>query len=261
MNEGDKTEFSLAEDFIGGANVKISADEFKELEQSRYTIRALRDIEDLFALVVTAFTELEKYLLTSSVVYLIDPFVEKNDMERFFDSFRDTLNLHLLTLLTAARTYEEQTCKRIGSIRKVINEFDYDPKPAFSCSFDDSFEYRVMHGLRNQSLHAQLPIDGSSFGRVRQSQDGKLGSDTPSRDRITINPYFLSCDIIKAKKFRAKTRHEVEALGLKKLDMKFLLRSYVAQLSIIHCKVRSETETVLSEALKKTPCSTRETQS
>ena len=249
--DGNETVFSLTEDFIGGINVEITLDEFNDLKQSRKIIRALRDVEDLFALVVTAFTELEKFILSSSVVYLTDPFVERNDMQRFFDRFRDTLNLHLLTILNAARAYEEQTIQRIKAIGKDSSEFDYNPKLAFSFSFDDSFEYRVMYALRNHSLHAQLPIDGLSFGKTSQSQDGVLGSDTPSRDRTTINPYFLAHDIIKSKKIKAGTREEVKKLGLGKLDMKFLVRSYIAQLSIIHCKVRSETETVLDEALKK----------
>ncbi|AXX96981.1 hypothetical protein [Profundibacter amoris] len=251
MNEdGNKTVFSLGEYIIGGANVEITLGEFNDLRQSRDIIRALRDIEDLFALVVTAFTELEKFLLSSSVVYLTDPFVEENDMERFFDRFRDTLNLHLLSLFTAARAYEEQTCQRIKEIYKANSEFKYNPKPDFSFSFDNSFEYRVMYGLRNHCLHAQLPIDGFTFGRSGQWQDGTPTWNKPSRSRITINPYFSAREIIESR-INKKVRDEVEKLDLGKLDMKYLLRNYIAQLSIIHGKIRSKTENVLGEALKK----------
>ena len=248
--DDDKTIYSLTEGFIGGAKIEITLDEFNALEQSRDAIRALRDIEVLFALVGNAFTELEKFLLSSSVEYLTDPFVDNNDMERFFDRFRDTLNLHLLTLFTAARAYEEQTYQRIKAICKANPEFEYNPKPDFSFSFDNSFEYRVMYGLRNHSLHAQLPIDGLSFDKTGQWQAGISDSAKPSRSRITINPYFLARDIIDSG-INKKVREEVRKLKLEKLDMKFLVRNYIAQLSIIHGKVRSKTENVLSEALAK----------
>ena len=209
------------------------------------TWSAIRSVEDLFAVLVKGYSEIEKYLLTQAVDFELD--IHRFEQGEMFDDFRDQMNLLLGAFLNAARAYYEQTIQRLSDVGLVSVK---DVKAVFSLAFDGSFEYRVMDALRNHSLHLQAPISGFTISGGNEWKDDIADEGVPKRRSVIIDPYVKKLDLINSKKINSSTRAEISSIEEEQLDLKFLLRGYVAQLAICQKTIRDLTSEPLELALE-----------
>jgi hypothetical protein len=191
--------------------------------------------------------EPKEYLLAIGINFNFQRDVQR-DADHFFDDVRQSVNLKLISALTASRIYEEQLHRRMEILSKLAGE-KIDLKASFSSAFDSSLENRVMYALRNHALHSQLPLSAITFGSSRLSITGDPRDEAPSRSRMTVDPKISTKEFCGSPKIRPATRAEVEQLGYEKLDLKFFARGFLSCLASCHDDFRRVTEGPLERAL------------
>lgn len=122
-------------------------------------------------------------------------------------------------------------------------------KSVFSNEFDNNFQYRLGEALRNHSLHHSLPLSRNVFSRRTLYEGGRFSEVARTRDRFSINPQISVEDFLSAGKMRSKTRAEVEVLGVKYLDLKYVIRGYVSGLARCHTRLRGETTALVEKSI------------
>ncbi len=240
-------EYWLEERTFPRAKVALSKAQFDETVAANKIYHALWDIEDAFALVANSFIELERFLLDVGVSYLYEQ-SHASALETYFDEVRQSTNLKLLSLLTASRVYEEQSCQR-ASLISDLTQSTMSFAPFFAKAFDSRFTYRVMHALRNHSMHKQLPLGGMFLHESNLAETGRLADGRATRHRTTVEPKILVRDLLESKKVRKPTRAEIQGLGAEHLDLKFFMRGFVAGLAECHEDIRGATEQVADSSL------------
>lgn len=240
-------QYLLSEGFIGGKSVNIDFARYESLAKSKEVISIIWETEEAFTLMVNSFIEFEDYLLRASLELLFQRDLQK-DSEAYFDDVRQSVNLRVVGFLTATRMHEEQLYRRASQITKLKAE-PIDIKPAFSQEYDEKLEYRVMHALRNHSLHNELPIRGVTFGTVSQSSSGKPKDGSPGRHRVSIIPKIKVKDFCDSDKIKQSIQKEVLELGFKNLDLRFFSRVFLACIARCHERFRELTENALVAAL------------
>jgi hypothetical protein len=231
-----REDFFIHESFGKGFIFAIDKELWTSLRASRNRVIAIRSCQELFETLVESVSEFEKFML----VHLLDyegGYLNDNDTNYVFRKLRVGLNLRILTTLNAARAYVEQVPQLIGSDFQDSHRHKAQFSEYLSSIFDSSFEYRTMDALRNFAQHAKLPLGGFDVNSRNISASGNLVSGKPSRNRTTVEPYFYVSQLLGSEKIRRATKDELKALGVEKLDAKYLIRKYLGDLATCHTKL------------------------
>lgn len=243
-------EYQMGQPFIGAKAVSISKEEFEEFIEARRVILTIWELEDCFGVFVESFLDFEKELLELCVSY----YYARDRMlldEHSSDAVRTRINLRLLTILTAAKLYEDYSKSRIPSLRLMDNGTLYKIEKDFSDAFDSSFEYRLMYGLRNYSQHRNLPLGGLTYSSANLFEKSAASLEGPSRLRITVDPYVKLKTLLSDNLIKAKLRKELEGLekNIEKLDLKFFVRGYLGKISEVHANFRRVSDELFVSSL------------
>jgi hypothetical protein len=240
----EKRYYLLTEKFIGGLSFDFPEDRAINLLSAKKVLSAISDIEDLYSLFISGFIEFEKILLESGIDYLFGQQANR-DLEEFFENLHDRINLCILTLLTAYKSYDDQVTQRASDIETLCQGITKVERNIRAETYDSSLEYRVCCKLRDYAQHSKLPLLGISFGGESQFQDKNSKPNGASRNRTTINPYFSAQTFSNSTAFKA-VRHEIAALNVNKIDTKQILRGFVAAMSIRHKRFQELLPEVIS---------------
>lgn len=229
-------QYFVGESYLRGQQIAISKSQFTEICKALDVIIAVRDIEDLFEILIESNIELEKVMLNSGLEYIMGN--NTNDkISAIFRKVRLAYNLRILTLLTAGQAYNDQVPQIVGATFVHSDELKEKIKQNLASVFDSSFEYRVMYALRNHAQHSKLPLGGMSFFTTNLYPSGRPSLEEPSRNRTTIEPFFKIDELAANKDIRRKTRDEISNLGFKKANAKYFVRKYISDLARHHSYV------------------------
>lgn len=200
--------------------LKINKKEFEALVDSRRILNAGFAIEENFDLLIGNYLELEKTALSLAVTEMIR---HRASYQDFFE-IRAELNRRAVNLLTTARMYVDQICRRVadcGHDKKQI-------RITLSDRYDANFEYRLMEALRNHVQHYGSAVHSVTLG-------GKwIPRGKRNRHEYVVIPFTLKRYLQQDNDFKKAVLSECPD------EVEFLKASriYLESLSFVHKLVR-----------------------
>lgn len=241
------TDYYISETHIGGAKLRINRDRFSDLVLCREALMSLIDIEETYAVLCRSFVDLEECLFTCALRYAYER-SGLAELDGIFEYTRNTINVKLISFLTASRAYSEQVSSRMLHMNK-LHGTSFNPSEQFSREFDKSPTYRVMDALRNHALHHRLPINSVSFSRSNlYAPEHGL---TKSRLRLTFNPRIKIGELVDNAKLRKATREELAHIGAENIDVKYFVRGFISSLAQCHHEFRQWTQGIFESSHSK----------
>lgn len=240
------TSYYLSNPF-GKKRIEIPKARHDEIVNARDALLTLMGLEESFSLLAKSLIEFEESIFRLSIQYLYNE--NLNSQEWFFEKSRQEVNLKVVSILTAARAYDERLRRSLPNINEA-HTIDFHPKDNLSKAFDSSLEYRIMDGLRNMALHDHPPISSLSYG-ARKIMSNPKGTDDQIKTRIrhTVTPQLSTSRFCATEKVRKKTRDEVSALNCQHIDVKYLIRVFISQLATCHMAFREKSSEITATAL------------
>ena len=229
------------------ASQEISEQDYKKAVEMKEIVSKAFEIEETFSIAAHAYIEVEKALMVAALEWSLED-TDLNSHTGYFDRHSQIINLKLISLMTTGRAYAdtmEKLAKRNGI--EGLNWATYAPLRGEV--YDTSLSYRIMDSLRNFVVHEKLPISGFTVGQTSQTESGRLDERKPFRLRVTCSPHITTAPLL-GSEMKKKVKAEIEKLGVKGLDVKFLSRGYIEGLFALHKIVRELTATALNEALE-----------
>jgi|GEM_PF-6140978 len=236
---------TLQEDFVGGKSVSIEEQSALLIKKAKASLVGISDIEDLFSLVATSYIAIESLLVEIGISSAYNPPQDRDQVEEAFRTATENMNLKLLTLLTAFKSYEDHLPQRLVELGDSEGTIATEDKTASNHAFDSSVGYKVFTGLRNHVQHSRLPLKGITFGITNQLQNRKDAANTKSRGRHTVNPYLSVEDLLASKKLNGKVRAELETIAQPKIDLKWLIREFICRFAERHYSLRQHLAPIL----------------
>jgi hypothetical protein len=213
--------------------VKISLDEYDQIEGAVTGLREVTAIEEKFDLVVGNYIDFENDLLTIATRLLITSDIKVTEMRR---ELNFTINRRSSNLLSSCRDYFDQVAGHLSDISRLRDcpELVAHFKSFASHEYDSRLAYRVMEALRNHIQHCGFPF--SSIYDMQVVGDSE-------KTAISVTPFIRIADLERDKIVKRTIIDELkEAAGFSsrkdEVDAKPLIRTYVACLANVHEKVR-----------------------
>lgn len=229
--------YSLSERFLGGRTYEINACQYATLSEALTTVVSAMEIEDLFQVFAQSFLRFEKDLLDVAFDYTHANMQGVNE-DVFFDSIRQRFNVNIITILTAYQSYDHQ-CNRI--LKRSINppEAQEFNSKASNDIFDTHLSYRICASLRNYAQHRALPLGGFSIGGNDNFDRDNLGNLRKAASGFNVSPWLSVSKLANSSQCKSVLRRELEGLGYEKIDMKWLIRSFVGAMYQRHAALRA----------------------
>lgn len=235
--------------FVPNRRQEITKEEFLALKSCKEQCSALRKIDELYGVSVHSFIEFESFLLTMGLNYSAGT-VAAEDVEIFFADSTEQLNLKFINLLNAYKIFLEQTpyllALAFSESSKVIEQFTV----ACSKEYDDSLAYRITHNLRNISVHGQLPAESMFYGWQNEYPLNGSKTEGPLRRRMTVDPYIQKTILTNSSKCQGPVKEQLRALAENSIDVKSILREYVAAVSRLYKYVKAVSEGVIDHSIQ-----------
>jgi hypothetical protein len=146
--------------------------------------------------------------------------------EAFFSNIRHRFNVNIITILTAYRSYDDHCDRILKSSINLTKTKEFNCKTR-SKTFDTHLSYRICDQLRNYAQHRALPMGGFSIGGKTNFVHDTVGSFRKSDAGFNVSPWLNALDFKSSSQCRAALRKELEHLGYEKIDLKWLIRSFV----------------------------------
>lgn len=231
--------FALFEDHFDSAPVmELTEDTFTGIREARLALNELNEFEERFWVVCELFRELQESAL--AIANSESTYFTFDDID--FMRVRSVLSVKLMAFLAAARLYLDQC---IGSVRKISSGGIADILARSNCSdaYDNSFEYRLLYGLRNFALHKSFPVHSMSINRSKNDDRTILG--TSIEFSIPVQT------LLEWAKLKAALRVEIEKLSEKQINLKSAARKYFALICRLHINFRGQLDPFTAEASEK----------
>ena len=228
--------YSLSEAFIGGQAFEIDADQYATLSEALTAVVSAMEIEELFQVFAQSFLRFEKDLLEVAFEYAFADILALGD-ELFFSSVRHRFNVNIITILTSFKSYDDH-CNRIlkSSIAPPkAQEFNNRKRSEI---FDTHLSYRICSGLRNYAQHRALPLGGFSIGGKTNIGRDNAGKKVKLDTGFTVSPWLNVSKLKDSSQCKAKLQRELDDLGYEKIDMTWLIRSFVGAMYERHAALR-----------------------
>src|SRR5688572_9822556 len=214
--------------------LSITQEEYEALAEAKTGHLSVLFIEEKFDLLVENYLELEDAMLRSTNRHM----VHKDQDYEWFQVERNLFNRRLVNLLSACRSYVDYAKHHVHVVLPGDQAASDKLETAFSEHYDALLGYRVMEALRNFVQHRGFPIHVVSYS-------GKwVGPKNDASLRFGLS-IFTKTIYLDDDGFKKAVLGELEALG-GRVDLKPLVREYVAALSEVHKQLRAMTDTCVS---------------
>jgi hypothetical protein len=193
-------------------------------------------VEEIYDLLIFAYIEFEEEQLKIAV----QSYVQWGEYPEIVKD-RLSLNLRLLTFLSACRLYFDQIVHHLKKISSVTTLDITSIEKLRTKYYDQHIEYRFMEELRNHVQHRGLPIHLFSYS------SHIVGEDIQSDDKMMAFSTEFAAEAGKLKeagKFKPKILDDID----EKIDLKMASRVYMACIGQVHAKVRDEISSILAVA-------------
>jgi len=214
---------------LGTPNIEISEKDYSGYKESRAILVSCLAIEQSYEVLISNFLTLEKGILCATADNMVR---ETKGYADFFDR-NLALNIHLVNLLTAARSYLDQLPQYMKKCLPDRGDVDTLVKSLRSKEYDKRYEYRFMDALRNYVQHCGLPVHWTSeaFAWSEIGKDGIPGhARLEYRLELASSKSVLEEDGVFPRKVLTESPDRI--------DLKVTTRGYIESLSEIHCAVR-----------------------
>lgn len=208
--------------------VEISEEEYSNIKSAKVNLLEALFIEEKFDVVIENYLELEIGFLEISAGYMV---LRNLSYNRFYNE-KNLINRRLINLLSACRSYLDQTRHHLHNIFGTDSEIVKKIEEFKNQQYDQCFGYRIMEALRNYVQHRGFPI--SSVTNIMKSIESKSGN----RILFSLAPQICPEDLEEDKQFKKTVLEELKSSG-DKIDIKPLMRDYIAALGSVHENIRT----------------------
>jgi hypothetical protein len=221
-----------------GAKHEIEIDEaiFNEISASDRKLTELLAIEEKYFLLLQNFYELEKHFNDLALKSLL--FHDYNWSSQINEI--NTTNRCVMNLLSSAKMYLDHIPQNLNEAFSPSTLESDEFQIQTNKQYDESFAYRVASALRNHAQHADFPIHSLNHNCAicRDSEIPTL--------RHTTTGYIEVSELERNIKFKSKCLAEIKSHG-EKIDIKPIVRGYIASIANLQAWTRKTTEKMLDE--------------
>lgn len=208
--------------------VQLTDEEVANLRDATSTLSEVVSIEEKFDIVFENFIELEQELTRQVTTYA---YRSNRLLPYGLLDLKRTFNRRIINVLTAARTYQDQTKQHVGTIFGAESAEKNQIVSLFSCEYDSALSYRLMEKLRNYAQHQDLPLQGCTL------KSRWINSESEERElEFNVELPLVVSDLLSSG-FNKGVLAELEQLG-ERIDLKPMVRQYVEALWRVHSKLR-----------------------
>jgi len=220
--------------------LEITQERFDQVVAARQSVIEILHIEEKFVFLIENFRELEIEALSNTFRNATIPQCTWSEIISDIHLF----NRRIMNLLTTCRVYLDHTPHHLSTVfpkdDTVKNGFTASLKERHSASFS----YRVLEALRNYVQHRGLPFtELRRNARIIDIANRNAGSEHTlefiiDRNRLIDDP-----------KFKRSVANELKATN-GRIDLRPMIREYVAILSDAHQELRKTLDTTFNVAAK-----------
>ncbi|TYB88062.1 hypothetical protein [Oceaniovalibus sp. ACAM 378] len=239
--------YCLFEAFTDGQILQIDADQYATLNDALTTVVSALEIEELFQIFAQSFLRFEKDLLDVAFEYTYTNMCGLAELEKFLSNSRNRFNVNIITLLTSFKSYVDQS-DRILKYASPLTEARELNKKLGNDAFDTHFSYRVCDQLRNYAQHHALPLGGFSIGFGANFVRDDAGIVRRLNSGYGVSPWLDVTKFKSSPKMKPALHCELGDLGYKKIDMKWLVRSFAGAVYSRHAKLRERLKPKIQDA-------------
>lgn len=239
--------YSLREDFLNGKSFQIDAAQYDKLEMALSIVVSTLNLEEVFQVFAQSFLEFEEELLKSSLEYAYDWPENEHSLKDFFKKIRRRLNVRIITILTAFRSYDDQA-SRILAHSPYLEQVLEINKQARKAAYDNNLSYRVCNDLRNYAQHRELPLGGFSLGgksNLIRDEAGNLKKDGVG---YGVSLWLNLAKLREASQTKSALRSELEEIDEEKMDINWLIRSFASSVYSRHQQLRTALKPLVEDA-------------
>lgn len=200
------------------SEIEIDSQIYDELKQSKACLIAQFQFEEKFDIILENYKdfESERFLISLDV----ELFSHKN--APYLYTRRRNLIRRIMNILTSIKLYLDV----ISSIEKEKKYYD-DLKKYISFLYDESFDYRLMEGIRNHVQHK-----GSPFTTLQHSR--RLDRKPGAFFRISTSVYLEVDELLNDKKIKAPLKKELLEIDRKLIEINKSISTYIGCIYKIH---------------------------
>ncbi len=220
-----------------GANDPLNSarTRYREIRAAKDGLLRLLAIEDKLDLVLQNYAEFEHELLLIALQDIVHGFGDWSASRADMLS----VNRRLVNLTSSCRLYIDQVKHDLSDQYGPASAHVERAEKAFSREYDSRLGYRVMEDLRNHIQHRSMPVHLLKRGWSRDE-------DSPAAAaRFSFVPYVSVSRLADEGAFKPRVVEELRA-GDDSLDLRPIVREYVASVSRVHKEVREMTKADLS---------------
>lgn len=221
--------YGLSRYVLGSAAfVDISEEEYQQIKLAQANLFEMLFIETKFDVVIENYLELEMSFLEIAAGHMV---LQNLNYYRFQNE-RNSVNRRLVNLLSACRSYLDQTMHHLHNMFSKESEIVKEIEEYKNQRYDQCLGYRVMEALRNYVQHRGFPIHKVIFNR--KLVELKSGN----RMLFALTPCIRPDKLEEDEQFKKSVLKELKASG-DEIDIKPLIRDYIASLGGVHEKIRN----------------------
>jgi hypothetical protein len=206
--------------------VEVTEAEFRDAKAAKAKLMHALFIEEKLDYVLGNFREFERQLLDAALDNVL--FSEPTWSESV--ARVHTISRRIVNLLTVCRLYLDQVEHHVREVYGDGSPEVKSLKEKRKEEYEAHLGYRVMEALRNHVQHRGLPVDSVRW----HSATVDASPDSPARH--TATPWIRVASLADSK-FKRRVLAELHAMG-DTVDLKPLIREYVASIGAIHATVR-----------------------
>jgi hypothetical protein len=208
-------------------SVNLTEKEYDDILDARRKLLLSLYIEENFDLLLNNYLEFETNLVEMAARMM----VKQTTKYAGFQAERRLINRLLINLLTASRTYLDQTPHHISDIFGKESEVFNDVDKEISYKYEKYLGYRVMDTLRNHVQHRGSPIHSVTY------ESRWVGERPTGRLLHLYIPKLTTKYLQEDDKIKKATLKEIESLG-NEIDIRPFIRQYIQALVEVNGKIR-----------------------
>ena len=207
----------------------IDEADFKAVRNCRDALLLLLQIEVAYEVLVGNWLQLEQ----AACLLAFDKFARARQSRAELERDHTELNRLIVNLLSAARSFIDQTKRHLNSFPGCTPADKAHLKNAFATQYDTSLSYRAAECLRNYTQHCGLPTQGLS-SRLHWT----AGPEADRKLVSSVSPYLTLDRLRSDTRFKKQVLEELAAAIGNEVPVMPILREYVGSLSSLMQEVR-----------------------
>jgi hypothetical protein len=217
--------------------VELTREEYEEALTARTCLFVVLGMEEKFNLLLENYAEFEQELQTLTLRHAL---FHNFDWSSLGGELQ-TINRRLANLLSACRLYIDQVKHDVSTLDEDGAGQFQQLKKAFNTEYDGHLSYRALEALRGWVQHRSLPIHRLTYDAKKvDTRKGPL-------HRWTCTPSMSVKRIDNEGCFKTKVLDELKTIGDDLVDLKPMVRDYVAALGRVQCDLRQRMRSDVDE--------------